>query len=216
MTHPTGLNGSLFEQGCLTTSGCEYSYTTTYGIVKNLVTLVIVARNGLLFSRRFFYDVLDMATRTNNPSWKSAAEVLGALLPHLPIAGRVQEYRVWEVWEEAVGEAVARKARPRKIRNGRLVVIASNSAYLQELQFYKAQIKDAVNQRLGAAVVKDIFFALGRVRDTASRPAAPPHRPLPPFSELTVPALGRPDLETAFAALLAARRRRLSKEEPHG
>ena len=194
----------------------EYSYTTTYGIVKNLVALVIVARDALLFSLRFFYDAFDMAPRANNPSWNSAAEVLGALLPHLPIAGRVQEYRVWEVWEEAVGEAVARKARPSKIRNGRLVVIASNSAYLQELQFYKAQIKDAVNQRLGAAVVKDIFFALGRVRDTASRPAAPPHRPLPPFSDLTVPALGRPDLETAFAALLAARRRRLLKEEPHG
>src|SRR5207247_7844848 len=91
----------------------------------------------LLFSLRFFYDAFDMAPRANNPSWNSAAEVLGALLPHLPIAGRVQEYRVWEVWEEAVGEAVARKARPSKIRNGRLVVIASNSAYLQELQFYK-------------------------------------------------------------------------------
>jgi hypothetical protein len=157
-----------------------------------------------------------MAARVNKPSWNSAAEVFGTLLSHLPIAGRLQECRVWEVWEEAVGEAVARKARPSKIQNGRLFVMASNSAYLQELQFYKARIKDAVNQRLGTAVVKDIFFVLGRVRDTVPRPAAPPRRPLPPFSELSVPALGRPELETAFAALLAARRRRLSKEKPRG
>src|SRR5438876_11118814 len=107
-----------------------------------------------------------MANRTNNPSWNSAAEVLGALLPHLPIAGRVQEYRVWEVWEEAVGEAVARKARTSKIRNGRLAVIASNSAYLQVLKIYKAQIKHAVNQRLGGVVVKEIFLALCRVGAT--------------------------------------------------
>jgi hypothetical protein len=157
-----------------------------------------------------------MATHASIPSWQSAAEVLGSLLPHLPVADRLHEYRVWEVWEEAVGEAVARKARPRKIHNGKLFVIVSNSVYLQELQFFKARIKDAVNQRLGAPVVKDIFFVLGRVQDIAPRAAPPPSRPLPPFSELQVPALGRPDLESAFAALLAARRRRLAKGEPRG
>lgn len=155
-----------------------------------------------------------MATRTDLPVWNSTAQVLGSLLSHLPSAGRLAEYRVWEVWEEAVGAAVARKARPQRIRNGKLFVITSNSTYLQELQFAKARIKEAVNQRLGAAVVKDIFFVLGQVRDTVTKPAAPPRRPLPPFSELTVPALGRADLEAAFTALAAARRRRLAKEEP--
>ena len=157
-----------------------------------------------------------MATRTDNPSWKSAAEILGALLPHLPIAGRLHEYRIWEVWTEAVGEAVARKARPSKIQNGKLFVTVSNSVYLQELQFHKPRIKDAVNQQLGTPVVKDILFFPGRVRDTVSQPLPPARRPLPPFSELHVPALGRSDLESAFAALLAARRRRLAKEKPRG
>ncbi len=157
-----------------------------------------------------------MATRTDNPSWKSAAEILGALLPHLPIAGRLHEYRIWEVWKEAVGEAMARKARPSKIQNGKLFVTVSNSVYLQELHFHKLRIKDAVNQQLGIPVVKDIFFFPGRVRDTVSQPLPPSRRPLPPFSELQVPALARSDLESAFAALLAARRRRLAKEQPHG
>lgn len=157
-----------------------------------------------------------MTKRINHPAWNSAAEILSTLLPHLPIAGRVQEYRVWEVWDEAVGEAVARKARPSKIQHGRLFVTVSNSAYMQELQFYKMHIRDSVNQRVGVPVVKDIFFVLGRVGDTVPRPAAPPRGALPPFRELTVPPLGRPDLEAAFAALLAARRRRLSKETSRG
>lgn len=156
-----------------------------------------------------------MATRTDNPSWHSAAEILSALLSHLPIAGRLHEYRIWEVWEEAVGEAVARKARPSKIQNGKLFVTVSNSVYLQELQFSKLRLKEAVNRQLGTPVVKDIFFVVGRVRDVVSHPPPLPRRPLPPFNELPVPALGRSDLESAFAALLATRRRRL-KEEPRG
>lgn len=122
---------------------------------------------------------------------------------------------MWEVWDEAVGEAIARKARPTRIQHGRLFVTVSNSVWMQELQFSKARMKDAVNRKLGEPVVKDIFFVVGRVRDTVSQPPSPPRRPLPPFNELQVPALGRSDLESAFAALLAARRRRL-KEEPRG
>jgi hypothetical protein len=157
-----------------------------------------------------------MASSTKTAAWKSAADILTAVLPQLPIAGRAHEYRVWEVWEEAVGEAVARKARPSKIHHGKLFVTVSNSVYLQELQFYKARIKEAVNQRLGTPAVKDIFFVLGRVREAATRPAPPPSRPLPPYCDLTVPALGRPDLEAAFAALLAARRRRLRTGDAGG
>lgn len=158
----------------------------------------------------------DMAARTDFPSWQSTAEILGALLPHLPIAGRLQEYRVWEVWESAVGETVARKARLSRIQYGKLFVMVSNSVYLQELQFSKLQIKNAVNQILGVPVVKDIFFHIGRVREAALPPASPPSRPLPPFEEITVPALGRPELEAALKALLDARRRRLTKEKPDG
>jgi hypothetical protein len=157
-----------------------------------------------------------MKTHAGKPSWNSAAEVLGALLPRLPVAGRLQEYRVWEVWEAAVGEGIARKARPSKIQNGKLFVTVSNAIWMQELQFYKGRMKAQLNQRLGAVVVKDIFFVVGRMRDDTPRPAAPPRRPLPPFSELTVPALGRPELENAFAALLAARRRRLTREGHRG
>jgi hypothetical protein len=175
-----------------------------------------VFENTLLFSPGFFYNACGMATRTNNSAWKSAAEILTTLLPHLPIASRLHEYRIWEVWEEAVGEAVARKARPSKIQNGKLFVTVSNSVYLQELQFHKLRIKEAVNQRLEAPIVKDIFFFPGRVRDTVSQPSPPARRSLPPFSELQVPALDRSDLRSAFAALLAARRRRLAKGEPRG
>jgi predicted nucleic acid-binding Zn ribbon protein len=152
---------------------------------------------------------------TKHDDWKSAAAILQAVLPNIASAERLREYRVWEVWEEAVGRLVARKAQPSKIQHGKLFVTVSNSAYLQEMQFYKTRIRDAVNQRLGAPLVKDIFFVLGRVQEATVRPTPPPQRSAPPYSELSVPKLNHPELEAAFSSLLDARRRRL-KEKSRG
>ena len=69
-----------------------------------------------------------MATRDG---WKLAADVLRAMLPNVANTERLEEYRVWEIWEEAVGRLVARKAQPTKIQRGKLFVSVSNSAYLQ-------------------------------------------------------------------------------------
>jgi hypothetical protein len=185
---------------------------TIYGAVKHLQIPVLVAQKDSSFLAVGLLKCLSMASRDQ---WKSAADILSSVLPNLASAARLQGYRVWEVWEEAVGRLVARKAQPSKIQRGKLFVTVSNSAYLQEMQFYKARIRDAVNQRLGAPVVKDIFFVLGRVREATVRPTQPPRRPLPPFEELTIPKLDRPELEAAFSSLLAARRRRL-KRKPRG
>ncbi len=157
-----------------------------------------------------------MWTRQDNTGWNSAAAVLAALLPDLPIAGRMKEYQVWEIWEEAVGVATARKARPSKIQNGKLFVTVSHPAVMQEMQFSKALILRKLNQGLAALdapLVKTLFFVVGRTREMATPPRPPAKLPLPPFSELEVPSLGKPELEEACASLLAARRRRLKRND---
>ncbi|MEW6300972.1 MAG: DUF721 domain-containing protein [Thermodesulfobacteriota bacterium] len=152
----------------------------------------------------------DVARR---PAWHSAADILGGLLARLPHAGRLQEYRVWEVWEEVVGGEIARQARPVRIQDGKLFVTVSHPACAQELQFAKARVRARLNQKLGGAAVKGIFLIVGGAGPAAAPPA--PRRPLPPFTELAVPALGNPQIEGALAAVLAARRRRLAEETPH-
>ena len=128
----------------------------------------------------------------------------------------MKEYQVWEIWEEAVGVATARKARPSKIQNGKLFVTVSHPAVMQEMQFSKALILRKLNQGLAALdapLVKTLFFVVGRTREMATPPRPPAKLPLPPFSELEVPSLGKPELEEAFASLLAARRRRLKRND---
>jgi hypothetical protein len=142
-------------------------------------------------------------------SWIPANAVLTTMLSQLVPPRRWNEYRVWEVWAEVVGEALARKACPSSIRNGTLFVMVSHPVLIQQLQFSKARLRDRLNQQLGTGVVSDIRFVIGRVSERALRPSIPAQRPLPEYTEITLPPVGRPDIDAAFRRLLEARRKRL-------
>lgn len=115
-----------------------------------------------------------------------------------------------------VGEALARKACPTAIRNGTLFVMVSNSTLIQELQFAKATLRDRLNRKLEASVVRDIRFVIGRVSERTLRLSSPPQRPLPAYTEMTMPPLSRPDLEAALRSLMEARRKRLLEKGERG
>jgi len=150
-----------------------------------------------------------MTTAKKTLSWNATGAVLATMVPQFAQSQRWNEYRVWDIWEETVGEALARKARPTKIRNGKLFVTVSNSVMMQELQFAKVMLREQLNKKLGASVVRDIMFVIGRVSDRVLRQSIPAQRPLPVYSEIPVPHLSRPELAAAFSRLLEARRKRL-------
>ena len=69
--------------------------------------------------------------------------------------------RIWEVWEEVAGEAVAKNARPIWIKKGLLKVNVSDPIWLQELKFAGETIRSNLNQKLGRIAVQKIEFRLG-------------------------------------------------------
>ena len=158
--------------------------------------------------------MVSMSQRTENSSWKATSDVLSGLVPQLANTTRWREYQVWQVWEEVVGEALARKARPSKIQNGKLFVTVASSTLMQELQFMKARLRDGLNQKLGVGTVKDLQFFIGQVRELSVREPVPRQLPLPPFAELRLPPLENIELAAAFTRLLEARRRRLTRKGP--
>ena len=63
--------------------------------------------------------------------------------------------------------------------------------------------------------VKDLQFFIGAGTRTVSlREPKPRKQPLPPFTELRLPPLDNAELAAAFARMLAARRRRLTRKGP--
>ena len=81
------------------------------------------------------------------------------------------------VWPDVVGPEVAANTRPVQLRQGRLVVSASSSAWAQTLQLMSEAIVDRLNERLGpGSVERAVFRHAGWVeypRSLPARPAAP-------------------------------------------
>ena len=113
--------------------------------------------------------------RKNEPK-RQSIERLGDLLQQSlsrsELGEQLEAYAVWPVWNEVVGKPVAMNAQPEKIRNGTLFVKVSSPVWMQQLQFMKDLIAEKLNQRLRAAVVKNIFFFVGRLSSSEPDGAA--------------------------------------------
>jgi len=102
---------------------------------------------------------------------------LDGLLRSYGFGSKLSEYRLFGKWNNAVGEAIARHARPLAVRGTKLALVVDSPAWMQQLSLMKPQIIEKVNQMLGKDVIKDITLKLGEVempqkKEPAYRPAA--------------------------------------------
>jgi hypothetical protein len=91
------------------------------------------------------------------------AEVARQEFTALGLAERLREADIWRLWPEVVGPTVAARAMPLRIIKGSLTVVVSSGPWKQELGFLKGMMKDKLNARLGAEVVKEIILKSGKV-----------------------------------------------------
>ena len=70
---------------------------------------------------------------------------------------------IWNHWEEAVGPVLSEQIKPAAMKDKLLLVHVADSAWLQELQYIKADIIQSVNQTAGQGLVEDIKFKIGPV-----------------------------------------------------
>jgi predicted nucleic acid-binding Zn ribbon protein len=71
--------------------------------------------------------------------------------------------RVWDIWEKAVGSAIAGCARPAAFKECILLVHVSNSTWLHHLRFIEKELLASINAALGGAYVKILKFKIGPV-----------------------------------------------------
>lgn len=94
---------------------------------------------------------------------KHLGDILERTVRRLPLRRRLDDYEIWEIWDDAVGPTVARNARPQKIRNDTLFVTVRGATWMQQLQYMKHIIVETLNQRLGREVIANIFFVVGDI-----------------------------------------------------
>jgi predicted nucleic acid-binding Zn ribbon protein len=93
-------------------------------------------------------------------SLTSLREILDRMLKNGGLPFEIEDARIWQVWEKAVGVAVARHARPIWIKQGLLRVGVSDPIWLQELSFQEGEIREKLNRALAKEAVKAVEFRL--------------------------------------------------------
>lgn len=94
---------------------------------------------------------------------KHIGNILGGVLsafrkdPDLELTG------LFSLWDNVVGEAVAKNARPAGFKGKILLVHVGSSVWIQELQYYKKEMITKLNEALGKELVCDIKFKIGPV-----------------------------------------------------
>jgi predicted nucleic acid-binding Zn ribbon protein len=83
---------------------------------------------------------------------------------------KLKEYRVFSLWQKAVGPGIARHAQPASIRGKRLTVMVDSSAWMQQLSLLKPEILSRVNDRLGPDGIESITLKLGELERADERP----------------------------------------------
>jgi predicted nucleic acid-binding Zn ribbon protein len=137
------------------------------------------------------------------------ADTLTTVLQRIDPDQRLDAYRVWTFWDEAVGPAVAQRAQPAGFRAGVLSVWVSSHTWMQELQFMKDELRGEINRRLGQELIRDIYFVSGTRMPKTGPPPPPRARrgsELAPTGPL--PRLRDPALEAVFARIARAHTRR--------
>lgn len=148
------------------------------------------------------------------------SDVLDRALKRAALDSKLQDYRVWSIWKDAVGSLIARHAQPHRIRHGTLFVTVSDATWMQQLHYMRAVLKDKLNQRLERHTVKNIFFVLGELpgREMSSEdPAARTGRQRPMVPDVSgerssaddqLMAVGDPELRSILKRLSAQIRSR--------
>jgi len=139
------------------------------------------------------------------------------------LSRRMNEQRLLDAWEEAVGEGVAKRTEPMRIENRVLFLKVANSVWMQQLQFMKELILKKLHEKTGINFLQDLRFFIGEVDNLdRGRRRQSPKRDLPPLSESDTQNIARevsgvedPEMKKILADLysraLAVERNRTSE-----
>jgi predicted nucleic acid-binding Zn ribbon protein len=96
---------------------------------------------------------------------KSIGQLLPSVLKGLGLEQKLEEGRLRAEWEDVVGEAIAGRSRPLRIRGKTLIVEVMNSTWMNEIQFHRSEIIRKVNRGFPSLKIEEIRLQLERERE---------------------------------------------------
>ena len=125
--------------------------------------------------------------RSNRPPMKNAERVSSLLKQILGQPGfgeQITRHQAWLIWDQLVGEQIAARARPLKLRKGVLEVQVDHPVWMQQLQMLKPKILEKINAKLPNAGITDIYLRQTRSSQTYNSPPAKQTSEPPPWTKI--------------------------------
>lgn len=80
------------------------------------------------------------------------------MLRNFGIENAVAQNNALNIWNEVVGDTVAKNTQPEKVEHGIIIVKVTSPTWRQELFFQKKEIVQKINKKIGKNVIRDIRF----------------------------------------------------------
>lgn len=93
-----------------------------------------------------------------NNNAQSIGDAIRMLVRSLGIEKRVDQYKIFDVWNDVVGEQIAKVAVPNRVHNGILEVRVNNAPWRNELSFRKKELLEKIHARTNSESITDIKF----------------------------------------------------------
>ena len=101
--------------------------------------------------------------RGNRKAFTPLGVVIDKVLRQHRPATQQSLIEVWDVWETAVGPAIAGNARPAAFKGNLLLIHVANSTWLHHLHFLEKELIAKLGQALGDERVQAIKLKIGPV-----------------------------------------------------
>ena len=102
---------------------------------------------------------------SNKNNLTHIGDILGQTLNNYRPKSDMEMTRIWNYWATAVGNEVAKNAKPALFKDGILIVNVSSSVWIQHLKFMEKDIILNINQLLNKKLVKKIRFKIAKLHN---------------------------------------------------
>jgi predicted nucleic acid-binding Zn ribbon protein len=84
--------------------------------------------------------------------------LINQFLQNIGIKDKIDENLAIVHWDSVVGKEIADRTDPYKITRGTLFVRVADNVWRNELQFFKNEIIEKLNQKIGKKIINEIKF----------------------------------------------------------
>lgn len=104
-----------------------------------------------------------MSKETDTSHLIHISDILSKALSKYKPPQETEITQIWEIWDLAMGTAIAQNAKPDTFKNGQLQVNVSSSVWLHQLKFLEKEMIANLNARLNTPLITHLRFKIGKI-----------------------------------------------------